>query len=113
MIDVVYDEVFCDDPVRVSPVSRLVVGDLATADYLLYPIDGTIADKICAITEFHDGRPPSRMKDLVDLAIIFSTQTIGECRRLCSFELARLMGRTRSFFTRADSIYQGKELFPC
>lgn len=76
-IDLVYDEVFCDDPVRVNPVSRLAVGDLATNDYLIYPIKRTIADKVCAIAELHDGKPSSRTKDLVDLAIIFSTQTIS------------------------------------
>lgn len=76
-IDLVCDEVFCDDPVRVSPVSRLAVGDLATTDYLLYPINSTIADKVCAVIELHDGRPSSRTKDLVDLAVILSTQTIS------------------------------------
>lgn len=76
-IDLIYDEVFCDDPVRVSPVSRLTVGDLATTDYLLYPINNTIADKVCAVVELHDGKPSSRTKDLVDLAVIFSTQTIS------------------------------------
>lgn len=50
-IDLVCDEVFCEDPVRMSPASRLTVGDLPTTDYLLYPIENTIADKICAIVE--------------------------------------------------------------
>lgn len=74
-IDLVCDEIFCDDPERVSPASRLAVGDLATTDYLLYPINSTIADKVCAIVELHGGRPSSRTKDLVDLAVIFLTQT--------------------------------------
>ncbi|MCH9275629.1 nucleotidyl transferase AbiEii/AbiGii toxin family protein [Bifidobacterium amazonense] len=59
--------------------------------YRLYPIANQIADKACAVVERINGRESTRIKDLVDLAIIANTQDCsaselmealrGECRR--------------------------------
>lgn len=69
-VDLVSDPAFRGQPQRKTPEARLVVGDLLVFDYLLYPIEHVIADKVCAIYETHNGRPSSRVKDLIDLGII-------------------------------------------
>jgi hypothetical protein len=51
---------------------------LVRPPYRLFPLADHIADKLCAITEVHDhagvARPSTRVKDLVNLALIASTQ---------------------------------------
>ena len=90
-IDLVADQVTCEKAIKQSPASRLIVGDLQTYNYLLYPIENAIADKVCAIAELHDGRESSRVKDLVDLAVVFTTQEVDakDMRRQVELE-ARL-----------------------
>jgi len=73
-IDLVVDQVVCDDPDSMSPLGRLDVGDLEVHDYLLYPVVCAMADKICATMQVFEGRESSRVKDLVDLAILVTTQ---------------------------------------
>ena len=68
-IDLVADRVACGEPEIVTP-----------------------ADKLCAMVETHDGKPSSRIKDLVDVAIYATTVDIdgGElCRRVRSEAGAR------------------------
>lgn len=48
--------------------------ELETHRYRLYPIVNQIADKACAVVERIGGRESTRIKDLVDLVIIASTQ---------------------------------------
>lgn len=64
---------------------------LESHQYRLYPIANQIADKACAVVERINGRESTRIKDLVDLAIIANTQDCSsseltealrdECRR--------------------------------
>lgn len=75
-IDLVSDPAFHGQPWKKTPEARLVVGDLPVFDYLLYPIEHVIADKVCATYETYDGRPSSRVKDLVDLGIVALSETI-------------------------------------
>ena len=42
---------------------------LITCDYLVYPVGAALADKLCALSERHNGRASSRVKDLVDIVI--------------------------------------------
>lgn len=75
-VDLVVDQVTCDNPDVVDPVNRLEIAGLKVADYLVYPIVCTIADKICAIIQrYPENRPSSRVKDLIDLVIILNTQS--------------------------------------
>lgn len=77
-IDLVSDPVFTGTPTWLTPIARPVVGDLPIFDYLVNPLENTIADKVCAIMEKHaDDKPSSRVKDLVDLVVIACTQTVG------------------------------------
>lgn len=38
-------------------------------DYLVYPVENAIADKVCALIETHGGKASSRVKDLVDITV--------------------------------------------
>lgn len=75
-VDLVSDAAFHGQPQKRAPEARLVVGDLPVFDYLLYPIEHVVADKVCAIYETYDGRPSSRVKDLVDLGIVALSETM-------------------------------------
>ncbi|RSX47803.1 nucleotidyl transferase AbiEii/AbiGii toxin family protein [Bifidobacterium callimiconis] len=67
--------------------------ELKSYQYRLYPIVNQIADKACAIVERINGRESTRIKDLVDLAIIASTQ---DCNAdLLMDALRRECGRRR------------------
>lgn len=66
-------------PEVVEPANRLHVGrPLITFPYRLYPVADQIADKVCATmdTQYPGGKRSSRVKDLVDLVVIASTQTV-------------------------------------
>ena len=68
-IDLVIDEVPLEGAEPISPADRIDIKDLETCDYLVYPIDAALADKLCALTERHNGRASSRVKDLVDIVV--------------------------------------------
>lgn len=72
-IDLVVDEVPLERAERVSPVDRIVVRGTEGCDYLVYPVEAALADKFCGIVERHQGRPSSRVKDLVDVAVYATT----------------------------------------
>lgn len=63
----------------VEPANRLrLPKPLQTYPYRLYPVADQIADKVCAtMTPSYGGRPSSRVKDLIDLAILVRTQRVG------------------------------------
>ena len=68
----------------VEPADRIDVPDIPTFGYRIYPATSSLADKLCAMVEMHDGRPSSRVKDLVDVAVYAVTTDFdgGElCRR--------------------------------
>lgn len=68
-IDLVSDEIPCESVDTMQPADRLVIEGLAVFDYQVYPAERSIADKVCALAEHHDGRPSSRVKDLVDITV--------------------------------------------
>ncbi|WP_272867368.1 nucleotidyl transferase AbiEii/AbiGii toxin family protein [Parafannyhessea umbonata] len=49
---------------------------LETCDYLVYPVEAALADKLCGIVEVHGRRASSRVKDLVDIAVYATTATV-------------------------------------
>jgi len=50
-------------------------------EFILYPLSDQIADKLCAMyCTYGSGRPSSRFRDLVDLALIVTTQPIDAAR---------------------------------
>lgn len=59
-----------------EPANGLPLPRLISHPYRLYPLVDQIADKVCAALERYNGRPSSREKDLVDLAVIAVTQTV-------------------------------------
>ncbi len=68
-VDLVTDEIDCGEPDRVSPVDRVELAGIETCDYLVYPVERAVADKVCGIVERHGDRPSSRVKDLVDIVV--------------------------------------------
>lgn len=69
-IDLVADPVELGKADLVTPANRLDVKGLAVFDYLVYPVERTVADKVCATMQaYPGGRKSSRVKDLVDLVL--------------------------------------------
>lgn len=69
-IDLVADPVELGKADLVTPANRLDVKGLAVFDYLVYPVERTVADKVCATMQaYPGGRYSSRVKDLVDLVL--------------------------------------------
>ena len=59
---------------EVIPAHQLAIKGLSPTKYLLYPLVDTIADKVNAtMSAYPDGKPSSRVKDLVDLVLIVTT----------------------------------------
>ena len=69
-VDLVSDEIPCEHVETLSPVDRIEIDGLESFDYRIYPVERSIADKVCAIAERHRGKPSSRVKDLVDIAVL-------------------------------------------
>lgn len=83
-IDLVVDEVDHLEPETLTPADRFEIEGLPTFDYKIYRAENALADKLMAITEIHDGRPSSRVKDLVDIVVYARTcevdgQTLASC----------------------------------
>ena len=72
-IDLVVDQTPPEDWTITTPVSRLTAPGLPTSNYAIQTIEERIADKACAIMQRYNGRPSSRVKDLVDLAVVMCT----------------------------------------
>ena len=69
-IDLVADPVELGKADLVTPANRLDAKGLAVFDYLVYPVERTVADKVCATMQaYPGGRESSRVKDLVDLVL--------------------------------------------
>lgn len=52
-VDLVVDEVPLEGAERISPADRIEVDGLETCDYLVYPVEAALADKLCGIVEVH------------------------------------------------------------
>lgn len=68
-VDLVTDKIDCGEPDRVLPADRVELAGIESCDYLVYPVERAVADKVCGITERHGDRPSSRVKDLVDIVV--------------------------------------------
>lgn len=79
-VDVVVDTSLSGEPDRVPPLTPLQVDGLLRPPYRAFPLSDHCADKLCAIIETHEQagevRGSSRVKDLVDLALIARTQHV-------------------------------------
>jgi hypothetical protein len=79
-VDVVLGTAMTGPPEQFPPLIPLHIEGLIRPRYQLFPLADHVADKVCATFEVHTragGQQPStRVKDLVDLTLIASTQTI-------------------------------------
>jgi hypothetical protein len=79
-VDLVVGTAMSGTPEIGPPLVAVDVPGLLRPGYRLFPLTDHIADKLCAVIETHphaDGTQPStRVKDLVDLALIAGTQSI-------------------------------------
>ena len=92
-IDLVVDEVPLEDAELMAPADRIEVEGIQTCDYLVYPVECALADKLCAMAERHEGRPSSRVKDLVDILVYASNCEIDGAK--LSRRIARELGVRR------------------
>ncbi len=80
-VDVVVGTAMTGAPQTASPLVALTIPGLVRPGYRLFPLADHVADKLCAIVEVHDraGGPhvSTRVKDLVDLALIARTQQLA------------------------------------
>lgn len=82
----------------VTPANRLSLPRaLTTFQYRLWPTADQIADKVCATMTTYGQRPSSRIKDLVDLSLIASTQTVNLTELRGALELKRTLARISPF----------------
>ena len=103
--DVSVDLVVNDAPLArtdiMAPATRLPIDGLAHFDYVVYPVEESVTDKVCAtMATYRGGRQSSRVRDLVDLAIYLTTEEIDgdELGRCLSRELRMgHMGERRPF----------------
>lgn len=82
-VDLVVDEVDGLEPETITPADRLQIDDIPVFDYRIYRAESALADKLLAMVEVHDGRPSSRVKDLVDVVVYakacrIDSQTLAE-----------------------------------
>lgn len=102
-IDLVSDEIPCESIDTIVPVDRIFIEGLPTFDYRVYPAERSVADKVCALLERHDGRPSSRVKDLVDIAV-YATNISFDKQRLSAEVLRELKARHLEMGGRAFDI---------
>lgn len=75
-VDLVAGVLVTDKVTTAEPANRLDLPRLPSNAYRLYPVVDQIADKVCATMADYGGRPSSREKDLVDLVVLATTQTV-------------------------------------
>ncbi len=90
--DVSVDLVVNDAPLTrtdtMAPAARLPIEGLEHFDYVVYPVEESVADKVCAtMATYPGGRRSSRVRDLVDLVIYLTTENLD------GNELARCLDR--------------------
>ena len=76
-IDVVTTTVMTREPDILEPLLPIDLDGLTTVPYRTYPIVDHITDKLAAmVSVYANGAPSSRYRDLVDLVLIATTQTV-------------------------------------
>ncbi len=91
-VDVVVTHTMTTEPESVPPIEVVEVPGLRSVDYVVYSIPDQIANKVAALIEIHADRPSTRYRDLVDLVLIATTQTV-EARSLHLALLSELKRR--------------------
>jgi len=80
-IDVVVGTAMSGEPDAVAPLTPLQIVGLVRPPYRAFPLADHVADKFCAIITSHYGvaavNASSRIKDLVDIALIAQTQELS------------------------------------
>ena len=76
-IDLVVESNMTAEPDYVSPMKPVEIAGLRSVPYLVYPLVDHIADKHAAMLDNYRGRPSTRYRDLVDLAIIAGTESVN------------------------------------
>lgn len=83
------------------PATRLPIEGLAHFDFVVYPVEESVTDKVCAtMATYRSGRRSSRVRDLVDLAIYLTAEEMdGTYLERCLSRELRMghMGKPRSF----------------
>ena len=74
--DVVITHTMTTEPDLSPPLELVSVPGLRSVPYRTYPISDQIADKYSAMITTFSGRPSTRYRDLVDLALIVTTQCV-------------------------------------
>jgi hypothetical protein len=75
-IDLVNGVVITGRPEAAEPLFSWQIPGLSRPQYLLYPIVDSLADKVAAISERHNGRPSTRYRDLVDIVLIARSKEV-------------------------------------
>lgn len=76
-VDLVVNVTMTDEVEITRPANALDLPKLPNYPYRLYPVVDQIADKVCATMADYNGRPSRREKDLVDLVVLATTQTVN------------------------------------
>lgn len=75
-VDVVVDHTMTAEPESTLPIEPVEIAGLRSVPYRTYPIQDQIADKHAAMIDTYAGQPSTRYRDLVDLVLIATTQTV-------------------------------------
>ncbi|MGI5159978.1 nucleotidyl transferase AbiEii/AbiGii toxin family protein [Microbispora sp. CA-102843] len=75
-VDLVTGAIITGEPEVSPPTLTLDIPGLVRPPYRLYPLADTVADKVMAILEDHNGRPSTRFRDLVDLVLIARSRSL-------------------------------------
>ena len=75
-VDVVVSHTMTAEPESTSPIEPVEITGLRSPPYRTYPIPDQIADKHAAMIDTYAGQPSTRYRDLVDLVLIATTQTV-------------------------------------
>lgn len=76
-VDVVVTLTMTAEPESAPPLEPVEIPGLRSVAYRTYPIADQIADKYPAIIGTYAGQPSTRYRDLVDLVLIATTQTVS------------------------------------
>ncbi len=76
-IDLVVESNMTAEPEYVNPMEPVEIEGLRSVPYVVYPLVDHIADKHAAMLDNYRGRPSTRYRDLVDLAIIAGAESVS------------------------------------
>lgn len=99
-IDLVVDEIDGLAPELLKPADRLDIDGLPVFDYPIYRVECALADKLLAMLETHNGRPSSRVKDLIDAVVYAKACEIDStilAERIAKEAAARKVGLPKAF----------------